>query len=482
MSNSNKFQLGLSTLEREIILDKLSIQGEIPTWLNGSLFRNGPSKFEVGNQQYRHLFDGLSMIHKFTFKEGQVSYRNRFLRSETYRKNLEAGRICVDEFATSVNRSIWQNVGSLLNLNISDNANLNITEIAGHFLAITGSHNLLKFDPYTLETLGEFDYTDKLPGLLTTGHPRRDFEKQEIINLTTDISQSSTYNIYRLPFGETTRQLITSIPVTEPAYIQSFALTENYIILPEFPLLTNPMKLITQKLKGKPFIENFTWKSEKPTRFLVVNRKEGKLSGIYEAEACFAFNQVNAFENQDEIIIDICAYPSYAIDDYYLSNLRNTQGCKLSKPELRRYKLALSSQSVSSELLSKEFLEFPRINSKQCQTKEYQFVYGIGFAQEQPNDFFNQLLKIDIIRQKISRWYEEGCYPGEPIFVPEPNSEQEDEGIILSVVLDGNQGNSFLLILDGHSFVEIARTKIPHHIPFGFHGQYFPSTVLPHVG
>jgi carotenoid cleavage dioxygenase-like enzyme len=165
------------------------------------------------------------MLHKFTFKEGQVSDRNRSLRGQTYRKNIEAGKICVEEFATPVNRSIWQNVGSILNLEIGDNANLNITEIAGHFLAISGTPNLLEFDPSTLETLGKFDYTDELPGLLKTGHPQRDFEKQEIINFTTDISQSSTYNIYRLPFEETTRQLITSIPVAEPAFIQAFALT-----------------------------------------------------------------------------------------------------------------------------------------------------------------------------------------------------------------------------------------------------------------
>ena len=102
----------------------------------------------------------------------------------------------------------------------------------------------------------------------------------------------------------------------------------------------------------------------------------------------------------------------------------------------------------------------------------------VGFVQDGPNDFFNQLLKIDILQHKVSRWYEEGCYPGEPIFVPQPNSEEEDEGVILSVVLDGNQGNSFLLILDGHSFVEIARTKVPHHIPFGLHGQYFQKLPL----
>lgn len=133
----------MSTLEQEIILEQLPIQGEIFPWLNGSLFRNGSSKFEVVNQQYPHFLDGFGMLHKFTFKQGQVSYRNRSLRGQTYRKNIEAGQICVDEFATPVNRSIWQNVGSILNLEIGDNVNLNITEIAGHFLGISGTPNLL---------------------------------------------------------------------------------------------------------------------------------------------------------------------------------------------------------------------------------------------------------------------------------------------------------------------------------------------------
>jgi beta,beta-carotene 9',10'-dioxygenase len=97
----------------------------------------------VVNHQYRHFFDGWGMLHKFTFKEGQVSYLNRSLRAQTYRKNIEAGKICGDEFATLVNPSIWQNVGSILNLEIGDKANLNITEIAGHFLAISGTPHRL---------------------------------------------------------------------------------------------------------------------------------------------------------------------------------------------------------------------------------------------------------------------------------------------------------------------------------------------------
>jgi carotenoid cleavage dioxygenase-like enzyme len=474
MSNKNKFYLGFSTLEQEIIIEQLPTQGTFPNWLKGSLFRNGAAKFEVGEQQYRHWFDGLAMLHKFSFNQGQVSYINRFLQSETYCKTMEAVKICVSEFATAPSRSFWQGVGSLLSLEISDNANLNITQIAGRLMAITGTPYPVEFDPQSLRTIGKFYYTDKLPGLLTTGHPHRDLENQELVNFLTQFSQSSTYNVYRLPFGQTQRRLIGSIPVDEPAYIHSFALTKNYVILAEPPLVTNPINLITQNIKGKPFIENFSWKPEKGSRFLVMRKDDGKMVRSYEILAFFALNQANAFESEDEIIMDLPVYERPNIYDYYLHHLRNEEGCKLSKAEFRRYRIPLYGKSVTYELLSDQIIEFPQINIQKCHTKEYQFVYGVSLRQEHPNEFFNQLLKLDIFSQKTDRWFEDSCYPGEPIFVPNPNAEREDEGVILSVVLDGNKKNSFLLILDGQSFAEIARAELPHCIPFGTHGQYFP--------
>ena len=33
-------------------------------------------------------------------------------------------------------------------------------------------------------------------------------------------------------------------------------------------------------------------------------------------------------------------------------------------------------------------------------------------------------------------------------------------------------GNSFLLVLDARDLSELARAEAPHHIPFGFHGQF----------
>ena len=44
--------------------------------------------------------------------------------------------------------------------------------------------------------------------------------------------------------------------------------------------------------------------------------------------------------------------------------------------------------------------------------------------------------------------------------------------MLLSVVLDGRKGNSFLLVLDARSLDELGRAEVPHHIPFGFHGAF----------
>jgi carotenoid cleavage dioxygenase-like enzyme len=62
------------------------------------------------------------------------------------------------------------------------------------------------------------------------------------------------------------------------------------------------------------------------------------------------------------------------------------------------------------------------------------------------------------------------------VFVAAPDAGNEAEGVLLSVVLDGRNDSSFLLVLDASSMTEIARAECPHQIPFGFHGNFFPTS------
>jgi carotenoid cleavage dioxygenase-like enzyme len=154
------------------------------------------------------------------------------------------------------------------------------------------------------------------------------------------------------------------------------------------------------------------------------------------------------------------------IDSLYLDD-SGPKG-KLPPVELRRYTIDLDGGSVRFEPLADGSLELPRIDYGRRNTRDYSYAYFAG-----SDDWIDSLVKVDVRDGTRSEWRAEGCYPGEPVFVREPGTEAEDRGVILSVVLDANAGRSFLLVLDAGSFEEVARAEAPHHIPFGFHGQYF---------
>jgi beta,beta-carotene 9',10'-dioxygenase len=91
---------GFLTLDAEVVLERLPTEGRFPDWLSGSLVRNGPAKFEAGNDLFNHHFDGFAMLHRFGFRNGEVSYCNRYLRSRSFEYATQKGRMGYPVFAT----------------------------------------------------------------------------------------------------------------------------------------------------------------------------------------------------------------------------------------------------------------------------------------------------------------------------------------------------------------------------------------------
>jgi carotenoid cleavage dioxygenase-like enzyme len=168
-------------------------------------------------------------------------------------------------------------------------------------------------------------------------------------------------------------------------------------------------------------------------------------------------------------VVDIAAFDdSSVIEDLYLSPLRGEDVFEHSLTQLRRYRL--TDGSVEPQILSEESIELPRINYGACNERSYRYVYGVGLH---ATEFLNRLLKVDVTTGDTQVWRRDGCYPGEPVFIPAPDSTAEDEGVVLSAVLDSATLTSFLLVLDASSFTEIARAHVPQVVPFGFHGSFF---------
>merc|ERR1712203_35299 len=72
-------------------------------------------------------------------------------------------------------------------------------------------------------------------------------------------------------------------------------------------------------------------------------------------------------------------------------------------------------------------------------------------------------------------WSQNSHYPGEVFFIPRPGAEAEDDGVLVTVVFDGEQKRSYLLLIDGQTFTEVNRSYLPFKVPFSFHGNWFPE-------
>lgn len=459
-------QPGFQTLDKELPPVALSVEGRLPSWLAGTLLRTGPAKFEVGSRSYNHWFDGLAMLHRFAFADGTVTYANRFVGSRAYRAARDTGQMAYSEFATDPCRSLFKRiVTAFIPPKFGENANVSIVQRGEEFLALTESPLPVVFDPRTLETLG---VAPRAPGQMTTAHPHRAPRSGELVSYATRFGPLTTYCVYAQDEHTSRRRVIAEFPVQRPAYMHSFAITERHIVLVEFPFVVIPVAI---PLSGRPLIANYRWKPRLGTRFRVLDLDTGNMRVTCQGEPFFAFHHVNAYERGDEIILDLCAYDNAdIIGALYLDRLR-TGDLHLPEPQLRRYRLPLSGGDVTREPVPAVSLELPRIDYDRCNGRPYRYVYGTG--SEGDGGFPDRITKADIEGGASTTWAEPGTYPGEPVFVRTPGAEREDAGLLLSVVLDPAAGTSFLLALDATDLSEIARARVPHHIPFGFHGSYF---------
>lgn len=467
-------------LQEELVAESLPVMGTIPEWLSGTLVRNGPVRVTIDGQSNAHWFDGLAMLHAFSIDKGAVTYTNKFLRTQAYATVFEKGSLDYSGFASDPCRSLFKRFLTFFTPSShlpEANANINVAKLADSYVALYETPLPVRFDLKTLETLGVLDYADKLPHnkIWESAHPHVDHAKKETVNYLVDFGRHSTYTVYRIEDGSSTREVIARIPAENPSYMHSFALTENYVIFTAFPFVVRPIDLLT---KGEAFIKNFSWKPELGTTFIVVDRHTGSETGRFSGPPFFAFHHANAFEQEGKIYLDIVCYnDASVISKVAHYGQRDDTPSNVYNQRLMRFTLPLKEGTISSEVLFEQPNEFPRINEA-YDGHPYRYLYLADARGPTSQSDIRPLYKFDTTTKKPLTWQQAGCFPGEPVFAQAPDAKEEDDGVVMAVVHSAQAGASFLLILDAKTFQEIARAEVPHVIPAGLHGQYFGNHYL----
>jgi len=76
------------------------IEGEIPEFIRGTYYLNGPARFSRAGHNYLHWLDGDGMVCAFRFEKKSVRFTSRFVRSAKFVAEEEAGRPIFRTFGT----------------------------------------------------------------------------------------------------------------------------------------------------------------------------------------------------------------------------------------------------------------------------------------------------------------------------------------------------------------------------------------------
>lgn len=456
-------------LHEEVDVAELEVTfGAIPADIDGVYLRNTENQIHQPLGRY-HPFDGDGMIHQIAFSGGKASYRNRFVRTRGFQAEQEAQGSLWGGLADPVHlakRPGWGAHGSL-----KDSSSTDIVVHAGKALSTfyqCGEGYLL--DPITLENLGLAPWVP-IDGI--SAHPKVDERTGELMFF--NYSKHAPYLHYGLVDAEGKLQHYQPVPTPGPRLPHDMAFTENFVILNDLPAFWDA-KLLERNIHAVRFHEGL------PSRFGIVPRKGGEVRW-FDAAPTYVLHWLNAYEDGDEIVLDgyfqedptptphTNAPPGY---EHMMAFLDEHS----FKSKLHRWRFNLKDGTTKEERLDERIMEFGMINGQYAGRK---YRYGYSTVTKPGWFMFTGFVKTDLeTRESTTFMLPEGVYASEAPFAPRQGAKDEDDGYLVSFLIDENRGKSECVLLDAKDITKgpICRIALPHKISSGTHAVWADRSML----
>lgn len=155
----------------------------------------------------------------------------------------------------------------------------------------------------------------------------------QVYNLGMTVTKTGPcYNILCFPSGDSMfddAHIVATLPSRwkfHPSYMHTFGLTEHYFVIVEQPLSLSVAEIIKCQLRNKPMATNFKWFGDQTTCIYLICRSTGALKHTFETDAIFYLHIINAYEEDQHVIVDICCYKDPGmLDCMYVAAMENMQ-------------------------------------------------------------------------------------------------------------------------------------------------------------
>lgn len=429
-------------VEDEIEALDLEVIGSLPPELDGYFLRNGPNPPSGRTLSW---FFGDAMLHGVHISGGRaVSYRNRYIRTDAYERDLVAS-------------------GGIAAL-MANLANTSLITHAGKTLALYEGGPPHRIDPRDLSTVGVENFGGGLMNRAVTAHPKIDPVTGEMRFF--GYSPFEPYLVHHVVDPSGMHVVSEPIAMPGPRMMHDFQMTANYTLMFDLPVTFE----LAAATRGEfPFV----WQPDLGARIGVMRRDTGASDmRWFDIEPGYFFHTINAYERADgAIVLDVARH-----DHIWRGGIAD----ETSRPALRRYEIDLVAGRVSEREMDDRLFDFPRFDARR-QGSEYRVGYGLRFAPDH-----DDMPKVPdaLIRYEVdtgsAQVYEFGAgrQPDEAVFAPV--GAGADEGYLLSMVYVAADNRSETHVFDATDIRKgpIARIVMPRRVPFGFHGDWVPADAI----
>jgi carotenoid cleavage dioxygenase-like enzyme len=458
-------------LERAFAIDPteesydVAVEGELPPFVRGTYYLNGPARFARGGLRYRHWLDGDGMVCALHFGAGGIRFTNRFVRTQKLVTEESAGRPLFRTFGTAF-------PGDRLRRGVATESPVNVSvyPYRGTLLALGEQSLPVELDPDTLATRGPYDFGGQINDLSPfAAHPKFDPEIGGLVNFGVWFDPARPVLVLYQFAADGRLADRTRVPLPYPCSVHDFALTPRHAVFFLSPHLLDAAALRA----GQTTLEALSWQPDRGSRLLLVDRTAGAATEVSVGRG-YCLHLVNAFEAAGRLTADVIEFDRPVYGEYLVPDL--FAGVSPGRPVRYVVDAANGALLERRELDYAHAPDFPAVDPRDAGRPYRDFwMLGIAAAGRPGRKFFDELARADwdvAAARDVYRPPPRHYFGGEPAFVPDPRRSRA--GAVICPVFDAGTAATTFAMFDAYALARgpVARLRLRSPIHLGFHATF----------